>query len=188
MAAGLTTTRQQTEVGEGLAIGCLVTGVAGVTAEDGPLDAAFTAAFAAWPWATRYPSLLGRRRPLLGPVLRSSGGRRASRLAHRVTTRGVHSPQLRDDEWDLRAACGLLEEESTVPARRWWGPARAFTDGLGDGQVWRFPPPGSKASSRRDAQALTTLGWPSRAARNEATTRRCAASLSARSRSKTNGR
>lgn len=139
-ATGLTVARQQTEIGEGLAVGCLVTGVAGVTATDGPLDAAFTAAFAAWPWAARYPSLHGRRRPLLGPVLRSSGRRRGSRIAQWVTTPGVHAPQLRDDEWDLRAACALLEEESTVPARRWWALARAFTDGLGTGQVWRFPP------------------------------------------------
>ena len=72
MPNGLTPARQRTEIGEGLAVGCLVAGVAAVADDTGALDTAFSAALAAWPWATRYPLLAGARRPVLPAVMQES--------------------------------------------------------------------------------------------------------------------
>jgi hypothetical protein len=137
MPDGLTRVAQETEVGEGLAVGCLVGGVSALGSDDGALEAAFTPVWAAWPWAARYPSL-GRSR--LAEVLRKSARRRGQRVAQWVTSAGLHVPQLRDDEWDLTAACARLEESSLIPARRWCELAAGFVAGLDEQLVWRFPP------------------------------------------------
>lgn len=137
---GLTPDRQRTEVGEGLAVGCIVVGVAAVADDGGALDAAFSSALAAWPWATRYPVLARAGRPALATVMQRSASRRAVKVAQWVTYRGLHVPQLRDDAWDLAGACAGIEEATTVPARRWCDLAEAIVGALDDRLVWRHPP------------------------------------------------
>lgn len=137
MPAALTRTRQETEIGEGLAVGCLVAGVHAISAA-AALDAALVGALASWPWAARYPTV--RRTPRLDDVLRRSAGRRSSRIARWAPSRDQFVPQLCDDEWDLPNACGRLEEETSVPARRWCELSEAFLRGLGAGDVWRGRP------------------------------------------------
>jgi len=133
----LTRVRQQTEVGEGLAVGCLVAGVHAISTT-APLDAALARALDPWPWAARYPAV--RRTPRLDDILRRSAGRRGSRIARWSASGGQFVPQLCDDEWDLPAACTQLEETTAVPARRWCELAEAFLRGLGTGHVWRGRP------------------------------------------------
>ena len=141
MAGGLTSVRQRTEVGEGLAVGCLVVGIAAVADDHGALDTAFAFTFADWPWSTRYPTVLRARRPVLPPVLQESTSRRTLTVAQWIPSRGLYVPQLRDDAWDLTGACTAIEEATAVPARRWCDLAEAFVDDLDDHLVWRHPPP-----------------------------------------------
>jgi hypothetical protein len=137
VSSDLTRARQQNEVGEGLAVGCLVAGVNAVSAT-APLDGALAHALRSWPWAARYPAMC--RSPRLSEVLRRGPGRQAPRVAHWVTSQGLFVPQLRDDEWDLSRACVTLEEATSVPARRWVDLAGAFVDGLDGASVWRGAP------------------------------------------------
>lgn len=55
MVDKLTPVQQQTEVGEGLAVGCLVVGVSAMTSQDGPLESAFAQALASWPLGCPIP-------------------------------------------------------------------------------------------------------------------------------------
>lgn len=137
MASDLTRVRQQTEVGEGLAVGCLITGVTAL-GEAASLDEALVHALGSWPWATRYPAL--RRTPRLGEVLRQSSGRRGATVAQWVASQGLFVPQLRDDDWDLTGAAARLEEVTSVPARRWVELAATFVSGLDEASVWRARP------------------------------------------------
>ena len=137
MRSDLTRTRQQTEVGEGLAVGCLIAGVTALAAT-APLDGALVRALDAWPWASRYPAL--RRTPRLPQVLRQSAGRRGARVAQWVASQGLFVPQLRDDEWDLPGAAVSLEEATGIPARRWVDLALSFVSGLDQASVWRSRP------------------------------------------------
>lgn len=137
MPAGLTRVRQQTEIGEGLAVGCLVAGVHAIRTA-AALDAALVGALDPWPWAARYPTV--RRTPHLADVLRRSAGRRSSRIARWATSRDQFVPQLCDDEWDLPGACIRLEDATAVPARRWCELSEAFLRGLGADDVWRGRP------------------------------------------------
>ncbi|MFC5137004.1 hypothetical protein ACFPK1_02070 [Actinomycetospora rhizophila] len=137
MSGTLTRARQQTEVGEGLAVGCLVAGVHAISAA-GALDAALVGALASWPWAARYPAV--RRTPRLDDVLRRSAGRRSSHIARWSPSGGVFVPQLCDDEWDLAAACAKIEEATAVPARRWLELSEVFVQGLDETLVWRGRP------------------------------------------------
>ncbi|WP_433802611.1 hypothetical protein [Actinomycetospora sp. CA-084318] len=131
----LTRARQQTEMGEGLAVGCLVVGVTGL--DPATADDALRTALETWPWATRYPAL--RRNPAVHDTMRTSPGRRALTIAQWVFSRGLAVPQLRDDEWDLPNACVRLEEATAVPARRWLDLTRAFLERLPDDAIWRAP-------------------------------------------------
>ncbi|MCD2197885.1 hypothetical protein LQ327_31400 [Actinomycetospora endophytica] len=140
MSGALTMVQQHTELGEGLAVGCLVVGVSATTTEREPLAAAFAGAVQGWSWASRYPSVL--REPDLAGILGSSERRRFSRIARWITSRGVFVPQLRDPEWDLTAACVQIEERTTVPARHWTTLAEGIVDRLDDALVWRAPPAG----------------------------------------------
>ena len=133
-----TATRQRIEIGEGLAVGCLVAGVTAL-APTAPVDDALGHALDGWPWATRYPAV--RRSPQLVDTLHRSAGRRGPRVSHWVRSRGLVVPQLRDDDWDLTAACARLEEGTGVPARRWIDLASGFLAGLPDDAVWRAPDP-----------------------------------------------
>jgi hypothetical protein len=137
MPEGLTKTRQQTEIGEGLAVGCLVAGVNAISST-APLDTALRSAFNSWPWVSRYPA--ARRTPRLAEILQRSSGRRGSRIARWSSSSGLFVPQLCDDEWDLPAACVQLEEATAVPARRWCELAAAFLKGLDDEFVWLAAP------------------------------------------------
>ncbi|GLZ45876.1 hypothetical protein Acsp06_20610 [Actinomycetospora sp. NBRC 106375] len=137
MPAGLTRARQQTDVGEGLAVGCLVSGVHAIDTV-AELDPALVRALASWPWAARYPAV--RRTPRLGDIFRRSSGRRSSRIAQWTVSGGGFVPQLCDDEWDLPAACVRLEEATAVPARRWCELAGTFLRALGDDPVRRGQP------------------------------------------------
>lgn len=137
MANGPTRVAQETELGEGLAVGCLVRGVSAIGSDDHALEGAFSPAWTSWPWAARYPWVGPSR---LGEALRKSARRRGPRLAQWVRSGGLHVPQLRDDEWDLASACARIEENTVVPARRWCELAAAFVDGLDEELVWRFPP------------------------------------------------
>ncbi|MCD2186573.1 hypothetical protein [Actinomycetospora soli] len=135
MPHGPTRARQQTEMGEGLAVGCLVEGVTGL--DPATADQALRAALETWPWATRYPSL--RRNPAVRDTMRTSPGRRGLKIARWVFSRGLAVPQLRDDDWDLPGACIRLEEGTDVPARRWLDLTRAFLDRVPDAAIWRAP-------------------------------------------------
>lgn len=126
-------------MGEGLAVGCLVAGVTAL-APSAPLDAALVRALEGWPWAARYPAV--RRSPQLDDTFARSAGRRGLRVAQWVRSRGLVVPQLRDDDWDLTAACVRLEEGTGVPARRWIDLTAGFLDGLATDAVWRAPEPG----------------------------------------------
>ncbi|MDD7939326.1 hypothetical protein PHK61_12955 [Actinomycetospora lutea] len=137
MPAGLTRTRQATEIGEGLAVGCLVAGVHAIGTA-AALDTALVRALEPWPWAARYPAI--RRTPRLDDVLRRSSGRRSSRIARWSSSSGQFVPQLCDDEWDLPAACSELEDATAVPARRWCELAEVFLRGLDEDHVWRGRP------------------------------------------------
>jgi hypothetical protein len=137
VAAGLTRARQETEIGEGLAVGCLVAGVHAISTA-ATLDVALVGALESWPWAARYPAV--RRNPHLDDVLRRSAGRRSSRIARWSPSGGQFVPQLCDDEWDLAAACVTLEETTAVPARRWCELSEAFVRGLDNALVWRGQP------------------------------------------------
>lgn len=133
----LTRARQQTEIGEGLAVGCLVAGVHAISTA-AALDAALVRALEPWPWAARYPAV--RRTPRLDDVLRRSVGRRASHIARWSASGGQFVPQLCDDEWNLTSACVQLEDTTAVPARRWCELAQAFLGGLDEALVWRGRP------------------------------------------------
>ncbi|MEJ2862825.1 hypothetical protein [Actinomycetospora flava] len=137
MSDRLTRVRQQTEIGEGLAVGCLVAGVHAISTT-AALDAALVRALKPWPWAARYPTV--RRTPRLDDILLRSPGRRGSRTARWSASGGQFVPQLCDDEWDLPVACGQLEETTAVPARRWCDLAESFLRGLDDDLVWRGQP------------------------------------------------
>ncbi|MEJ2888849.1 hypothetical protein [Actinomycetospora aeridis] len=137
MPSGLTRARQETEIGEGLAVGCLVAGVHAVGAAAG-LDPALVGALGPWPWAARYPAL--HRTPRLDDVLRRSAGRRGNRVARWTPSRDAFVPQLCDDAWDLFAACVRLEETTAVPARRWCELADRFLRLLDQELVWRGRP------------------------------------------------
>lgn len=62
MPSDLTRTRQQTEIGEGLAVGCLIVGVTAIS-PTAALDDALVHALSSWPWAPRYPALPSGPRP-----------------------------------------------------------------------------------------------------------------------------
>ncbi|GAA4832584.1 hypothetical protein GCM10023201_20730 [Actinomycetospora corticicola] len=122
-------------MGEGLAVGCLVEGVTGL--DPAEADEALRRALQTWPWVTRYPTV--RRTPAVVGTMRSSPGRRGLKVAQWVFSRGLAVPQLRDDAWDLPAACARLEGETGVPARRWLDLARTFLAELPESTVWRAP-------------------------------------------------
>jgi hypothetical protein len=122
-------------MGEGLAVGCLVDGVTGL--DPIAADDALRRALDSWPWAARYPTV--RRTPAVVGIMRSSPGRRGSKIAQWVFSRGLAVPQLRDDAWDLPAACTRLEDETGVPARRWLDLTRTFLAHLPHTDVWRAP-------------------------------------------------
>ncbi|GAA4933044.1 hypothetical protein [Actinomycetospora succinea] len=93
MPAALTRTRQETEIGEGLAVGCLVAGVHAIGAT-AALDTALLRALEPWPWAARYPAV--RRTPRLDDILRRSAAAppvagAASRGGPRRATRSSRS-------------------------------------------------------------------------------------------------
>lgn len=80
------------------------------------------------------------RTPRLAEIFRRSPGRRAIRVAQWVVSAGLFVPQLRDDAWDLAAACVELEEATAVPARRWCELASRFLEDLDTSGVWRTAP------------------------------------------------
>lgn len=123
-------------MGEGLAVGCLVAGVTTLV-PSAPLDAALSHTLGGWPWAAGHPAV--RRSPQLGDTFARSAGRHGLRGAQWVRSRGLVVPQLRDDDWDLTAACARLEEGTGVPARRWIELTAGFLDGLAADTVWRAP-------------------------------------------------
>lgn len=122
-------------MGEGLAVGCLVEGVTGL--DPVAADDALRRALDDWPWATHYPTV--RRSPDVTVTMRASPGRRGLKIAQWVFSRGLAVPQLRDDAWDLPAACTRLEEATGLPTRRWLYLTRAFLAHLPDATVWRAP-------------------------------------------------
>lgn len=81
MVDKLTPVQQQTEMGEGLAVGCLVVGVSAMTSQDGPLESAFAQALASWPWVARYRSLTRSQKWPARSIIRKSAGRRRSHVA-----------------------------------------------------------------------------------------------------------
>lgn len=154
MTRTLTAVQQQTEIGEGLAVGTLVLGVTAITSRAEPLDVALSDALRSWPWAARYPMLMRRSALELAPLLRASTGRRGSKIARWELSRGLFVPQLRDDDWDLAAACHRIEDSTTIAARHWISLSRAFLDGLDASLVWRAP-----QSSLMDELDSGLSGW-----------------------------
>lgn len=136
----LSRARQETAVGQGLAVGCLALGVVAVTANKLTLELAFERAWRDWPSAGLFPVVRASlERNDLPRILRDSAGRRGGGIAWWECGR-EWVPVLGKGFDDAREAGDALETGTDVPLGDWRLLARDFTAALGQGHVRTDPP------------------------------------------------
>jgi hypothetical protein len=128
--------RQHTSVGEGMALGCLLHGVAGVTKSTSDLEWAFRRAWRDWPWAEGFPAVLATfpRNDVLRIIVQSPR-RRGAIVAQWDDEGAVYSPVFFGDTLD--GAGDVLATRCGVPLRAWGGFAEVFLARLGANGVRR---------------------------------------------------
>lgn len=126
MAANLSKARQETAVGEGLAIGCRALGFTAVTSNKMAVEFAFVRAWRDWRYAStfRVVHATHARNDLLR-ILHASSNRRGVIVADWSCGR-YYEPRLRGD-WDVEECASLVERGTDVPLDGWIDLARAFT-------------------------------------------------------------
>ncbi|MEO8136172.1 MAG: hypothetical protein ABI831_19625 [Betaproteobacteria bacterium] len=132
----LTKAKQETAVGQGLAVGCLALGVTAVTSKKMSVEMAFIRAWRDWPQARHFPTIRAdlERNDIL-PIIHDSPRRRGGYIAEWAVGRTLE-PLLRGD-WDVDEAGAQLEIASDVPLEGWIELARAFTDDLDQNELIR---------------------------------------------------
>lgn len=130
--------KQETAVGEGLAVGCLAIGVVSVTASKLTIELAFARAWQDWPSASLFPVVhTSLDRNDLPRILRASANRRSGGLAWWDCGR-EWVPVLADG-YHAAEAGDALDGPTGVPLVDWAQLARDFVASLGEGEVRRDP-------------------------------------------------
>jgi hypothetical protein len=118
VSASQTKAAQETAVGEGLAVGCLASGIVELTASKMILESAFVSAWRAWSFAAEFPKVQAtRQRNDLLPIVRASSRRRSPVVAE-WSYRGRLIPYLTND-YELSEAVELLEELTSISLEGW---------------------------------------------------------------------
>jgi hypothetical protein len=134
VSVSLTKAAQETDVGEGLALGLVVLGVDSFAGSKMSVEFAFQRAWRDWPYRGRFPAVHAdvARNDLLR-IISKSEGRRSAHLSG-WASEWPFVPYLRED-WALEEVGELLESSSGVPLGAWVELARAFIDDLRDKQA-----------------------------------------------------
>lgn len=130
MTSKLTKARQQTAVGEGLAIGCIALGHTELSANKMAVEFAFQRAWRDWPQARMFPQIRAGldRNDIYYQIMGRSGNRQGPRLAYWNVGRTLR-PQLSEGS-DMEDAEDLIEKFYELPMSAWANLARAFCDDL----------------------------------------------------------
>lgn len=111
-----TKARQEIDLGEGLAIGCLALGAAAITSAKQAIELSFRRAWRAWPHTTRFPQVhAGPQRDDIWRILGASAGRKHSYLAEWVATGPELEPRVRQD-WGLDEIGEQLADNTGISA------------------------------------------------------------------------
>ena len=126
----------QTDVGQGLALGCLAVGVTAVTANKQALEFAFRRAWQDWPHRQKFRFIhaSAERNDILH-IVRKSERRRGAILAAWELGRWAE-PYLREDH-DLDEAAQMLPAWTGVPWDGWVQLGRLFTAQFKDAELRR---------------------------------------------------
>lgn len=128
----MTPVQQQTDVGEGLAVGCLAIGVQWFTSARMPVEFAFGRAWPSWAWASSFPSIkTSLQRNDIIRILSRSERRRSAFIAAWKEDR-VFTPYLFDSERPISEAAELVELSCGVPLAGWMELATLFVNQLRD--------------------------------------------------------
>lgn len=128
---------QQTDVGQGLAVGCLLAGVVGVTSGKQAVEFAFGRAWGSWGHASAFPDVRASltRNDIL-TIVHDSPRRRGGWIAYWDIDGPFWRPVLRHD-WTPRNAADELAASSGVPVPAWEALAEAFLAEFRDHEVAR---------------------------------------------------
>lgn len=120
---------QETDVGEGLALGLVALGVTSFTDSKMSVEFAFQRAWRDWAYRSRFPAVHADvvRNDLLR-IIGKSEGRRSAHLSG-WASEWPFVPYVRED-WNLEDVGELLESSSGVPLGAWVELARVFIDDL----------------------------------------------------------
>lgn len=125
-----------TDVGQGLAAGCLAIGVVGVTSGKQAVEFAFGRAWRRWEYAPRFRFIRAdiQRNDILH-IIHKSERRRGGHIA--AWSRGRwFEPYFREGQ-DVAAAAEVLPEWTDVPWPAWVQLAEAFVSELKDDEIVR---------------------------------------------------
>lgn len=134
VAVGMTKARQQTLVGEGLALGCLAAGRESFNGQKMSVELAFQHAWQHWTYRDRFPAVHAGldRNDLLGIINKSP--RRVSSHLVGWSNQWPFVPYLAE-EWSLEEVAEILASEAGVPLTGWQELARAFLEDLDRAQA-----------------------------------------------------
>lgn len=120
---------QQTAIGQGLAVGCLMLGHTNLPSQKTNIEFAFRKAWRDWPHAGQFPQVRSSvERDDIMRILHDSAGRRRPIVAYWEVRRSLQ-PVLASG-FDLEDASDLLVSFYSLPIDAWQQLARAFTDDL----------------------------------------------------------
>lgn len=133
----MTKARQETAVGEGLAVGVLALGIEAVTSSKMSVEFAFRRAWRDWPPRSRFPQVRADvERDSIVRILHDSENRRGSYVAFWTFGGPEYVPVLRQD-WSIEECGDAVAEGSGVPFAQWVELAEAFVAALGEDEVRR---------------------------------------------------
>jgi hypothetical protein len=125
----MTKARQETIVGEGFALGCVIVGRESFNGQKMSIEFAFEHAWRDWPFAARFPAVRAdaQRNSLIGIIDRSPR-RRSSCLAG-WASEWPFTPYI-EESWSPAEVADLLAHECGVPEKGWRELAQLFLDHL----------------------------------------------------------
>ncbi|WGD38245.1 hypothetical protein [Lysinibacter sp. HNR] len=128
----LTKNRQQTIIGEGLALGCLDVGIEGLSANEVTISRAFRYAWVRWDYAKRFPAInAGPRYDDILTIMESSATRQGKPVAaFRPEPGWGFVPFLRKTVPTVEEAAARLHETSGIPLTAWRALAELTAKGL----------------------------------------------------------
>jgi len=129
MAMTLSKARQETAIGEGLALGCVTLEVDAIQGSKMDLEFAFRRAWREWPYRSTFPAVYAdvTRDDLLRSLGRSEG-RRSAHLSG-WTSQWPFVPYVAET-WTVEDVADILQSSTALPLAGWVKLAQAFFDDL----------------------------------------------------------